>query len=156
MPTVLITFWPPRAINDCFWWTATTSGNAFFLDAFRWKFVMSGLAYGLIAYPVLRLFHAPTLFLYGTINGLAYDPINGLGPDLKKYIFVQVSPQAAVYELRKKDGLGAYQKADEWKWLEDVGVTTAGVNTNRNCDVVLLIVKQHMLTSASLATPPPH
>ncbi len=71
-------FWPPRAINDCFWWTATTSGNAFFLDAFRWKFVMSGLAYGLIAYPVLRLFHAPTLFLYGTINGLAYDPINAI------------------------------------------------------------------------------
>ena len=87
---------------------------------------------------------------------LACDPKNGLGSDLKKYIFVQVSPQCAVYELRKKDGLGAYQKADEWKWLEDVGVPTAGVNTNRNCDVVLLIVKQHMLTSASLATPPPH
>jgi len=68
-------FWPPRAVMRCFWMTATTTGNAFFLEAFRPKFVGFGLLYGLGAYPILKLLGAPTLLLYGTIQGLAADPI---------------------------------------------------------------------------------
>jgi hypothetical protein len=71
-------FWPVNAIMSCFWMTATTSGNAFFLEAFKPPFVGMGLAYGLIAYPILRLFGAPTLFLYGTIRGLASDPMDAV------------------------------------------------------------------------------
>jgi len=69
-------FWPRDAVMRSFWMTATTTGNDFFLAAFRFKFVSMGLAYGLLAYPILRLFHAPTLFLYGTIMGLVADPMD--------------------------------------------------------------------------------
>jgi len=74
-------FWPPRAVMNCFWWTATTTGNAFFLSAFKPKFVGFGLAYGLGAYPILKLLGAPTLLLYGTIRGLTADPIDAI-PEL--------------------------------------------------------------------------
>lgn len=68
-------FWPRDAIMRSFWMTATTTGNAFFLKAFKWKFVGCGLAYGVLAYPIMRLIGAPTMFLYGTIQGMAADPI---------------------------------------------------------------------------------
>ncbi len=67
-------FWPRDAVIRCFWMTATTTGNAFFLEAFKPKVVGYGLGYGLMAYPILKLLGAPTLFLYGTISGLAGDP----------------------------------------------------------------------------------
>ena len=68
-------FWPRNAIMGCFWMTATTSGNAFFLQAFKPMFVGYGFLYAMVAYPVLKAFNAPTLFLYGTIRGLAGDPV---------------------------------------------------------------------------------
>jgi hypothetical protein len=67
-------FWPRNATLRAFWMTATTTGNEFFLKAIRWPIVFSGAAYGITAYTVLRLLGAPTLFLYGTIRGLAGDP----------------------------------------------------------------------------------
>ncbi|MFW6044118.1 MAG: peptide transporter [Planctomycetota bacterium] len=74
-------FWPRQAIMRSFWMTATTTGNAFFLKAFKFRFVGMGLAYGLVLYPVLRLLGAPTLLLYGTIRGMAGDPIDAM-PEL--------------------------------------------------------------------------
>ena len=70
-------FWPMSAVLNCFWWTATTTGNDFFLQAFRFRFVGMGMAYALVAYPILKLIGVPTLFLYGTITGLVGDPMNG-------------------------------------------------------------------------------
>jgi hypothetical protein len=67
-------FWPRNATVRAFWMTATTTGNEFFLKAIKWKIIAAGTAYGCIAYPVLRLLGAPTLFLYGTIQGLVGDP----------------------------------------------------------------------------------
>jgi hypothetical protein len=69
-------FWPVGAINSCFWMTATTSGNAFFLSAFRWEPIAGGLGYAMVAYPLLKLVGAPTMFLWGTIRGLNYDPVD--------------------------------------------------------------------------------
>ncbi len=74
-------FWPRRAIMRSFWMTATTTGNAFFLEAFKPQYVGMGLAYGMVAYPILRLLGAPTLLLYGTIRGLAGDPLDAV-PEL--------------------------------------------------------------------------
>ena len=71
-------FWPPNAINGCFWMTATTSGNAFFLSVFKWRPIVGGFGYAIVAYPILKLFHAPTMFLWGTIRGLTSDPIDGI------------------------------------------------------------------------------
>jgi len=68
-------FWPVSAVMSSFWMTATTSGNAFFLQAFRPMFVGCGFAYAIVLYPILRLLGAPTLFLYGTIMGLVGDPM---------------------------------------------------------------------------------
>jgi hypothetical protein len=67
-------FWPRDATVRAFWMTATTTGNAFFLKAIKWKFIGAGTAYGLILYPLLRLIGAPTLFVYGTIQGVVGDP----------------------------------------------------------------------------------
>ena len=74
-------FWPMRAVQTCFWWTATTTGNAFFLGAMKPKFIFCGLAYGMIAYPVLAAFHIPTMLLYGTIRGLVGSPFDAI-PEL--------------------------------------------------------------------------
>ncbi len=67
-------FWPRDATVRAFWMTATTTGNAFFLKALKWKVICAGTAYGLGAYAILRAVGAPTLFLYGTIRGLVADP----------------------------------------------------------------------------------
>lgn len=79
-------FWPRDAIMSAFWMTATTSGNDFFLNAVKLKVVGFGLGYGLLAYPILRLLNAPTLFLYGTIRGLAGDPLEWT-PELVAALF---------------------------------------------------------------------
>ncbi len=67
-------FWPRNATLRAFWMTATTTGNEFFLKAIRWRFIAAGSAYGLLVYPIMRILGAPTLFLYGTIQGLVGDP----------------------------------------------------------------------------------
>ncbi len=67
-------FWPRDATLQAFWMTATTTGNEFFMKAIKWKFIAAGACYGLVVYPIMRLLGAPTLFLYGTIQGLVADP----------------------------------------------------------------------------------
>jgi hypothetical protein len=67
-------FWPAGATVSAFWMTATTTGNAFFLKAIRFPFIAAGAGYGLLMYPFLRVIGAPTLFVYGTIQGLVGDP----------------------------------------------------------------------------------
>jgi len=71
-------FWGQLSVLRAFWMTATTSGNAFFLQAFKWKVVGVGLTYGLGGYIIMRLLGAPTLFLYGTITGMSVDPLQYL------------------------------------------------------------------------------
>jgi len=73
-----IRFWPQRAFWDCFWRTATTSGNAYFLQAIKPVFVGYGAVFALIVYVVLSLFGLPTLLLYGIIGGLQADPMNAV------------------------------------------------------------------------------
>jgi hypothetical protein len=70
-------FWPQDATMQAFWMTATTTGNAFFLKAINWYYISAGTVYGVAVYAVMRLFGAPTLFLYGTIQGLVGDPASG-------------------------------------------------------------------------------
>jgi len=67
-------FWPQDATMRAFWMTATTTGNAFFLKAINWQYISAGTVYALVTYTVLRIIGAPTLFLYGTIQGLVGDP----------------------------------------------------------------------------------
>ncbi len=67
-------FWPRDATVSAFWMTATTTGNAFFVKAIKWRFIGTGAAYGLVLYPILRVIGAPTLFVYGTIQGIVSDP----------------------------------------------------------------------------------
>lgn len=67
-------FWPRDATMRAFWMTATTTGNAFFLKAINWRFILGGTGYGVVTFTVLKLIGAPTLFLYGTITGLVGDP----------------------------------------------------------------------------------
>ena len=68
-------FWVRDAALGAMWMSATTTGNAFFLKAFKFEVVGAGLCYGLLIYPIMRLIGAPTLFLYGTIVGLIGDPM---------------------------------------------------------------------------------
>ena len=71
-------FWPQDAFQMCVWWTATTTGNDFFLEIVKpWR-IFWGFAYVLIAYPVMVLFGLPQLFLWGTVRGLAGDPMDAL------------------------------------------------------------------------------
>ncbi|MHC4593216.1 MAG: OPT family oligopeptide transporter, partial [Planctomycetota bacterium] len=70
-------FWPRDATMRAFWMTATTSGNAFFLKSINWRFITAGTTYGIVAFSILRVLGAPTLFLYGTITGLVGDPAWG-------------------------------------------------------------------------------
>jgi len=70
-------WWPAGATMQAFWMTATTTGNAFFLRAINWHYIFAGTAYGIVTYSILRLLGAPTLFLYGTIQGLVGDPASG-------------------------------------------------------------------------------
>jgi len=67
-------FWPRDATLQAFWMTATTTGNEFFMKAIKWKFIAAGASYGVVVYPIMRMLGAPTLFLYGTIQGLVADP----------------------------------------------------------------------------------
>jgi hypothetical protein len=67
-------FWPQDATMRAFWMTATTTGNAFFLKAINWQYISAGTVYALVTYTVMRIIGAPTMFLYGTIQGLVGDP----------------------------------------------------------------------------------
>lgn len=62
--------WPMNATMSCLWMTATTTGNALFLQAIKPEVMGYGLLYVMVAYPILTLLGAPTLFLWGTIRGL--------------------------------------------------------------------------------------
>ena len=74
-------FWPLSAVNRCFWMTATTTGNAFFLEAMKPRFIFIGLGYGLVAYTAMAALGWPTLLVYGTIRGLAGSPFDAI-PEL--------------------------------------------------------------------------
>lgn len=74
-------FWPLQAVNRCFWMTATTSGNAFFMEAMKPRFVFIGLSYGIVAYSAMATLGWPTLLVYGTIRGLAGSPFDAI-PEL--------------------------------------------------------------------------
>ena len=69
-------FWPMSAFTFCLWATATTSGSAFFLTAIKAGVIVCGFIFAMLAYLVLNIFGAPTIFLYGFIGGIAgADPM---------------------------------------------------------------------------------
>jgi hypothetical protein len=71
-------FWPIEAVQQCIWRTATTSGNAFFLSAIKWKVIFSGLTFGVVGFTVLSFFHLPVLLIYGFIGGLVGNPFDAI------------------------------------------------------------------------------
>ncbi|HUU69078.1 MAG TPA: peptide transporter [Planctomycetota bacterium] len=71
-------FWPMRAFWQCFWATATTTGNEYFLSTIKQIPVLCGGAFALIVYTVLSILGLPTLLLYGIIGGLQVDPMNAI------------------------------------------------------------------------------
>jgi hypothetical protein len=64
-------FWPIRAVQNCIWRTATTSGNTFFLNAIKWKVIFGGAAFGLAGFALLSFFGLPVMIVYGIITGMA-------------------------------------------------------------------------------------
>jgi len=71
-------FWPMNAFWQCFWATATTTGNEYFLSTIKEIPVLCGGAFALIVYTVLSILNLPTLLLYGIIGGLQVDPMNAI------------------------------------------------------------------------------
>jgi hypothetical protein len=71
-----VKFWPPGAFNTCLWWTATTTGNDFFMSIIKPSLVLIGFAYVCVSYPVMVALGLPQLFLWGTIRGLAGNPMD--------------------------------------------------------------------------------
>jgi len=71
-------FWPQTAFWQCFWRTATTTGNDYFMQAINKWIVLGGAGFALVIYSVLSLFQLPTLLLYGTITGIQGDPTNAV------------------------------------------------------------------------------
>lgn len=71
-------FWPRNAFNGCLWWTATTTGNDFFLSIIKPPIMLAGMLYVCIAYPFMVMVGLPQLFLWGTIRGLAGDAIDNI------------------------------------------------------------------------------
>lgn len=69
-------FWPRDAFQMCVWWTATTTGNDFFLSVVKPSLIIAGFAYVMISYPVMIVLGLPQLFLWGTIRGLAGNPMD--------------------------------------------------------------------------------
>ena len=67
-------FWPQNAFWQCFWRTATTTGNDYFLSAIKPTFVVSGFTFAIVTFSVLSLFRLPTLLLYGVVTGTQADP----------------------------------------------------------------------------------
>jgi hypothetical protein len=88
------TFWPVGAFNWCLWATATTSGSAFFLSAIKWPVIACGAGFSLVAYALVALVGAPSLFFYGIVAGMAGDPMGYLpqfgGALLGRYYFARV------------------------------------------------------------------
>ena len=71
-------FWPQTAFWQCFWRTATTTGNDYFMQAINKWTVLGGASFALVTYSVLSLFHLPTLLLYGVITGIQAEPTNAV------------------------------------------------------------------------------
>lgn len=69
-------FWPIRAVQDCVWRTATTSGNAFFLRAIKWDVIFAGTAFGVVGYTVLAFFGLPVILIYGIVSGMVANPFD--------------------------------------------------------------------------------
>ena len=69
-------FWPRDAFQMCVWWTATTTGNDFFLGIIKPGLILIGFVYVIISYPVMIFLALPQLFLWGTIRGLAGNPMD--------------------------------------------------------------------------------
>jgi hypothetical protein len=85
-------FWPVHAVQDCVWRTATTSGNAFFLNAIEWRVITAGAVFGVASFAVVSFLQLPVLILYGIIGGLAaMKPGRGfimmIGACLGRYYF---------------------------------------------------------------------
>lgn len=71
-------FWPQNAFWQCFWRTATTTGNEFFLSAIKRDIVIGGAVFAVTGFAVLSAFRLPTLLIYGFIGSTGADPTNAI------------------------------------------------------------------------------
>jgi hypothetical protein len=88
--------WQLQALNQCLVWSATApeGGQSLFFLAFKLKYALGGLGFGLVAFSVLAALKAPTLLLYGFVGGLGALP-HGLIPPfigalLGRYYFAKL------------------------------------------------------------------
>jgi len=86
-------FWPLTAVRKCFWMTATSTGNTFFLEALKPTPIAMGLAYGLGACILLPAVRLPAMLAYGAVVGLgdslAIWPLAFLGALLGRFHFAK-------------------------------------------------------------------
>ncbi|NQT19005.1 MAG: OPT/YSL family transporter, partial [Planctomycetes bacterium] len=71
-------FWPQNAFWECFWRTATTTGNEFFLNAIKPVIIGIGLIFTVSIFILLSIFRLPTLLVYGVIGSTGGDPTNAI------------------------------------------------------------------------------
>ena len=71
-------FWPMQAVGTCLWWTATTTGNAFFLQVMNPWYIGYGVGFALVGYTILASFGLPILLIYGFIRGLLTSPFDAI------------------------------------------------------------------------------
>jgi hypothetical protein len=64
------TMWPLKAKNDVLMFSSTSGGYSQFREAFRPGLIGIGLASGLSLFGILTLLQAPTLLMYGLVQGL--------------------------------------------------------------------------------------
>lgn len=102
--------WPMQATMRCLWLTATTTGNQLFINAIKFDVAGYGLLYVLVMYPFLTLLNAPTLFLWGTIRGIAGNAFDAF-PELTAALIGR-------YYLRTRFG--------EKKWFQYTPILAAG------------------------------
>jgi len=103
-------FWPIQAVTTCFWRTATTTGNAFFLEVMKPKYMACGFSYAMLMYPLLRFLRFPEYLLWGSIRGLLGNPFDWV-PEL-------LAALVGRYYFQKKFG--------EDKWRRYTPILAAG------------------------------
>ena len=95
-------FWPQNAFWQCFWRTATTTGNEFFLSAIKRDIVIGGTVFAVGSFALLSIFRLPTLLIYGIIGSTGADPTNAI-----PMLFAAL---AGRYYFAKKFGTGNWRK----------------------------------------------
>ena len=66
--------WQLHGLKQALMWSATAGGKSLFFEAFKLRYMLAGLTFGLAMFATLSALKAPTLLLYGYVSGLGYMP----------------------------------------------------------------------------------